>query len=111
MPTPTALIVGVGASEGVGAATARRFVREGLHVFIAGRTQSKVDAVAAEIRAAGGKVDALVGDASIEADAERFVATAEKAGPLAIALHNAGNNRQDSILDLSRENFEQLWRE
>ena len=82
MPTSTALVVGVGASQGVGAATARRLAGEGLHVFVAGRTQAKIDIVAAEIRAAGGKADALVGDASVEADAERFVTTAEKAGPL-----------------------------
>jgi NAD(P)-dependent dehydrogenase (short-subunit alcohol dehydrogenase family) len=111
MPTSTALVVGVGASQGVGAATARRFAREGLHVLVAGRTQAKVDTVAAEIRAAGGKADAIVGDASIETDAERFIATAEKVGPLAIVVHNAGTNRQDSILELEVANFEQLWRE
>lgn len=107
----TALVVGVGASRGLGAAAARRFAREGLHVVIAGRTREKLDGVAAEITASGGSVEPVVGDASLEADAARFVATAEARGPLAIALHNAGSNRQDSILELERANFEQLWRD
>jgi NAD(P)-dependent dehydrogenase (short-subunit alcohol dehydrogenase family) len=107
----TALVVGVGASEGLGAASARRFAREGLHVFVAGRTQAKIDQVADEIRASGGSADAIVGDASIEADAKRIVATADANGGLVLALHNAGTNRFDSILEIARADFEQLWRE
>lgn len=107
----TALVVGVGASEGLGAASARRFAREGLHVVVAGRTQAKVDKVAQEIRASGGSAEAVVGDASIEDDAARFVAVADAKGTLALALHNAGNNRYDSILEIARADFEQLWRE
>ena len=64
----TALIVGVGASEGLGAAAARRFAREGLHVVVAGRTAEKVERVAQEIRASGGSAEAVVGDAARESD-------------------------------------------
>lgn len=107
----TALVVGVGASRGLGAAAARRFAREGLHVVIAGRTREKLEQVAAEIAATGGAVEAVVGDASLEADAARFIAAAEAKGPLALTLHNAGTNRRDSILELAAKDFEQLWRE
>jgi NAD(P)-dependent dehydrogenase (short-subunit alcohol dehydrogenase family) len=107
----TALIVGVGASQGLGAASARRFAREGLHVVIAGRTAEKLRQVAAELAAAGGSVETVTGDGSVEADAARFVAAAEARGPLALVLHNAGSNRRDSILELERADFEQLWRE
>ncbi len=107
----TALVVGVGASQGLGAAAARRFAREGLQVFVAGRTPAKLDRVAREIRDGGGKAEMLIGDASLEADAARFVQAAEAAGPLALVLHNAGSNRRDSILELRREDFEQLWRD
>jgi NAD(P)-dependent dehydrogenase (short-subunit alcohol dehydrogenase family) len=107
----TALVVGVGASDGLGAASARRFAREGLAVFVAGRTAAKVEAVAAEIRAAGGMAEAVTGDAANEADAARFVDVAEARGPLALALHNAGSNRRDSILELQAADFELLWRE
>ena len=36
-----AVVVGVGAGQGLGAALARRFAREGLHVFVAGRTPDR----------------------------------------------------------------------
>lgn len=107
----TALVVGVGASQGLGAAAARRFAAGGLRVVLAGRTQAKVEQVAAEIRDAGGSAAAVVGDASVEADAARFVAAADADASLALVLHNAGSNRQDSILELQRADFEQLWRE
>jgi NAD(P)-dependent dehydrogenase (short-subunit alcohol dehydrogenase family) len=108
---PTALIVGVGASQGLGAASARRFARGGYHVVIAGRTAQKLEQVAKEIETDAGSVEFVVGDASLEADAQRIVAVAEQQGPIEVTLHNAGSNRHVSILDLEVETFEQLWRE
>src|SRR5882724_8078837 len=107
----TALIVGVGASAGLGAALARRFAREGFLVFAAGRTKEKVEATVSEIRNSGGDVRALVGDASREVDMAAFVDEAEQAAPLDVAIHNAGNNRASSILDMDIAMFERLWRE
>ena len=107
----TALIVGVGASEGLGAAAARRFAREGLHVVVAGRTAEKVEHVAEEISASGGSAEAVVGDAAVEGNAIRFVETAEAKGPLAIVLQNSGNNRRDPFLELVTSDFEAIWRE
>jgi 3-oxoacyl-[acyl-carrier protein] reductase len=57
-----------GAAGAMGSAVARAFAREGAHVELAGRTFEKVQALAAEISAAGGsaaaaKVDALDQDA------------------------------------------------
>src|SRR5689334_11957290 len=107
----TALVVGVGASQGLGAASARRFSRAGFRTVIAGRTRQKLEQVAEGIASNGGSVEFVVGDASVEADAQRIVATAESLGPLELALHNAGSNRRDSILELNAADFEQLWRE
>jgi NAD(P)-dependent dehydrogenase (short-subunit alcohol dehydrogenase family) len=50
----TAVIYGGGG--GIGGAVARAFAREGASVYLAGRTQATLDAVAEEIRAAGGTV-------------------------------------------------------
>jgi short-subunit dehydrogenase len=55
-------VVVVGASRGTGAEAARRFAREGLHVFLAGRTEKRLDAVAKEIEAAGGRATAVPTD-------------------------------------------------
>jgi NAD(P)-dependent dehydrogenase (short-subunit alcohol dehydrogenase family) len=57
----TAIIYGGGG--GIGGGVARTFAREGARVFLAGRTREKLDAVANDIRSAGGRADAAVVDA------------------------------------------------
>ena len=51
----TAIIYGAGG--GIGGGVARTFAREGAAVFLAGRTRPTLDAVAAEITAAGGSAE------------------------------------------------------
>ena len=55
----TAIVIGVGAGEGLGAAVCRMAAGEELHVFVGGRTAAKVEAVADAIRAAGGSATAI----------------------------------------------------
>ena len=38
---PSAIVVGVGAKQGLGAALCRRFAAQGYHVFVAGRTREQ----------------------------------------------------------------------
>ena len=61
-----AVIIGVGAEQGLGSQLAKRFASEGLHVFIAGRTLSRVQERANEIEQAGGEATAVCADASDE---------------------------------------------
>ena len=63
----SALVVGVGASGGLGAALCRRFARAGLHVVVSGRSADKLEKVASEIRDAGGEATAVVADATVAA--------------------------------------------
>ena len=44
----TAIVIGVGPDQGLGAQLCKRFAAEGLHVLVAGRTQSSLDAVVAD---------------------------------------------------------------
>ena len=44
-----AVVIGVGASRGTGAAVARRFAREGYHVYLGARSGERLEAVAKEI--------------------------------------------------------------
>jgi NAD(P)-dependent dehydrogenase (short-subunit alcohol dehydrogenase family) len=46
-----------GGGGAIGGAVARAFAREGAKVFLAGRTLTKLDAVAEQIRAVGGYAD------------------------------------------------------
>ena len=52
-----------GAGGGIGGGVARTFAREGARVFLAGRTLKTLEVAAADIKAAGGKVEVAVVDA------------------------------------------------
>src|SRR6185503_2254767 len=106
------LVVGVGASQGLGAAIARRFAAGGFPVAIAGRNAEKLEATAAELKANSNvPVAHAVGDASKADDVARFVETSQSLAPLAVAVHNAGSNRPAPFLKISEEHFTSHWRE
>ena len=56
---PSAIVVGVGAEQGLGAALCRRFAAQGYHVFVAGRTSGKIEKVAHNIAGDGGSAEAI----------------------------------------------------
>jgi NAD(P)-dependent dehydrogenase (short-subunit alcohol dehydrogenase family) len=106
-----AIVVGVGARAGLGAALCRRFAREGLHVFPSGRTAQKLEAVAQEICDAGGAATPIVADATLSADVVRlFDAAAERTGVPDLVVYNAGNNRFRPLLEMDDAFFEDLRR-
>lgn len=111
---PSAIVVGVGAQQGLGAALCRRFAREDFHVYVAGRTQAKIDAVVQAIRAKGGSADAVLVDATREADVVRLFAGAFAAKPdvqpPGVVAFNAGNNAVIPLAELSAQQFEDFWR-
>ena len=88
-----AIIIGVGAEEGLGAAVGRRFARAGFEVFLGGRTEAKVTRVAEAIRKSGGLAHAVSMDATIPADVIEAFERATENGtvPLDVAVFNAGN--------------------
>jgi NAD(P)-dependent dehydrogenase (short-subunit alcohol dehydrogenase family) len=102
----TAVIYGGGGA--IGGAVARVFAREGAKVFIAGRTQQKLDVVAADITAAGGTVETAQVDAfDLRAVEKHAAAIAAKAGGIDIAL-NAVSVMHDQgtlLADLSLDEF------
>lgn len=107
-----AIVVGVGASEGVGGAVSRRLAREGKSVFIVGRTADRLEAVAEEIRGGGGACTAVVADATSSEDIARVFEVVEKesGAPPRIVIYNAGNNFPKNLLDMTDEEFESSWR-
>ncbi len=82
-----------GGSQGIGRATALRLAEEGAGVVIAARGRERLDQVALEIRAGGGRVAAVQADVSRAEDCARLVAEAVKAfGRLDILVNNAGTS-------------------
>ena len=85
----TAVVYGGGGA--IGGAAARVFAREGARVFLAGRTQSKLAAVARDIESAGGSAEFAVLDVFDEAAVHAHAdAVAAKAGGIDIMLNAIG---------------------
>ena len=79
-----------GASRGLGAALARRLGRAGARLALVARGHEELDAIAREIRAAGGEAHALPGDLGDKRDAHRIAgAAAALVGPIDVLVHNA----------------------
>jgi NAD(P)-dependent dehydrogenase (short-subunit alcohol dehydrogenase family) len=112
--TPTAIVVGVGAERGLGAALARKFAAEGHHVLVAGRTPAKIEQVVATIDGSGGSAEAVPTDTTIEADIvrlfDRGMAPGRGRAPVDLVVANAGNNRRLDFRELSADTFEEFWR-
>jgi NAD(P)-dependent dehydrogenase (short-subunit alcohol dehydrogenase family) len=112
--TRTAIVVGVGAVRGLGAALCRRFAAEGHHVLVAGRTEAKLQEVVAAIQDGGGSAEAVVTDATREADVRRLfdrgMAPGAGRDPVDLVVSNAGNNRRLDFRELDAETFEAFWR-
>ena len=82
-----------GGTQGIGKATAQKLAAEGASVVIVARGQEGLDAVAAEIRGAGGKVATVSADVSKPDDCDRVIAEAVKAfGGVDILVNNAGTS-------------------
>jgi NAD(P)-dependent dehydrogenase (short-subunit alcohol dehydrogenase family) len=111
---PTAVVVGVGAERGLGAALCRCFAGEGHHVLVAGRTAASIEAVARTIEAAGGSAEPVVTDATREDDVirlfDRAMTPGDGKGPADLVVYNAGNNRRIDFREVSAELFESFWR-
>jgi NAD(P)-dependent dehydrogenase (short-subunit alcohol dehydrogenase family) len=85
----TAVIYGAGGA--IGGAVARAFAGEGARLFLTGRDVAKVDAVAAEIVAAGGVAEAAHVDALDEhAVEEHLTAVVDTAGGVDISFNAIG---------------------
>jgi NAD(P)-dependent dehydrogenase (short-subunit alcohol dehydrogenase family) len=80
-----------GASRGIGAAAARELAAQGASVLLCARSAGDIEAVAAEIVAAGGRAEALRCDVARYADVEAAVARCRAAfGRVDILVNNAG---------------------
>lgn len=84
-----------GGSEGIGRATALRFVQEGAKVAICARRAEVLNAFADELRKSGADVLAVVADAAKAGEAERFIEeTVKRFGRIDVVVNNAGATGQ-----------------
>src|ERR1700685_109778 len=80
-----------GGGRGIGRAIALRFAAEGAPVVVTARSEKEIGGVAAEIRAAGGRAEAVAADVTLAEDCEKIVRRAKEAfGAVQILVNNAG---------------------
>jgi len=108
--TPACLIIGAG--DGVGAAVARAFAREGLAVCVTRRPRhlDKLEALAATLRAEGGMAHAYGVDARNEADMIALIDRIEaEVGPLEVVVFNIGANVRFSVVETTAQVYSKVW--
>ena len=80
-----------GASSGIGLAVAQHLAREGVAVAIGARRAERLDDAVRDIRAHGGRAEAVVADVTSEGDVQRLVQHARATfGRLDVMICNAG---------------------
>lgn len=92
----------------IGGAVARAFARAGADLYLAGRTQTKLDAVVRDIIASGGRAEAAQVDALDERAVQRHAdAVAARAGRIDIALNAVGvvHVQGTPLAELSLEDY------
>lgn len=82
-----------GSSRGIGRSIAEQLARAGAMVVISSRKANACEAVAAQIRAEGGRAEVIAANIGDKAQVEHLVATArERCGPIDILVCNAATN-------------------
>lgn len=103
------MVLITGASAGIGAGLAREFVRRGHGVALVARRIEQLEALAAELRTAGGQASAHRGDVTVDGDIVRVIGELAAMGRAPdIVIANAGfgvvgNARSLSIEDYRRQ--------
>ena len=97
-----------GAGRGIGLACAQALAAVGAHVSLLSRTRSELEQAAEIIEAGGGCADVLVCDCADAAAVSEVIGGAP--GHWDVLVNNAGTNRPQTFLEVTREAFEDVMR-
>lgn len=112
MATRKGVCLVIGAGDGLGSAVARAFAAEGLTVCLTRRPRNldRLEALAEEIRAAGGSAHAFGCDAREEAEVIALFDRIEAdIGPLEVVVFNIGANVRFPIVETTARVFTKVW--
>jgi NAD(P)-dependent dehydrogenase (short-subunit alcohol dehydrogenase family) len=102
----------IGAGDGLGAAVARAFAREGMQVCVTRRPRNleSLEALAASIRETGARAHAFGLDARVEADVIALFETIEREiGPLEVVVFNIGANVRFPVVETTERVYTKVW--
>jgi 3-oxoacyl-[acyl-carrier protein] reductase len=98
-----------GGGKGIGRAIAARLACGGATVVLSGRDAAALETACGEIRAQGGKALAVPGDVAKASDADHLCAkTLEAFGRADILVNNAGITRDNLVMRMSEEEWDQV---
>jgi 3-oxoacyl-[acyl-carrier protein] reductase len=96
-----------GASQGIGHACALALAREGATVAVAARNQQKLEQLAGQIAATGGKAAAFVIDVADEEQVKSAIKSAlAQFGKIDILVNNAGITRDQLVMRMKRADWD-----
>ncbi len=100
-----------GASRGIGRAIATRLAREGRHVFLCARSEGALKDLASSIASEGGAASVRTCDMGDRAQVQAMVESViEEGGRLDILVNNAGITRDNLLMRMSDEEWDEVLR-
>jgi len=94
-----------GAGRGIGRACALALAEAGAEVWLAARTRGEIEQAAGEIRAAGGKAQAVACDVTNSGDLRKIISSLPV---LDVLVNNAGTNIPEPFVEVSEEHLDRL---
>lgn len=98
-----------GGANGIGLATARKFAQEGAIVIVCDLKADQVDAAVAQLQAQGAQARGFVVDVTQRADVDAMVAKVKEAyGRVDVLINNAGITADARLVKMTEEQFDRV---
>ena len=104
-------VIIIGAGPGLGSSLARKFAKEGHHVFAVRRERhsEELNSLCDEIKESGGSAKAIPSDAREEEQVISLFSEVAKSGPIDCVIFNIGANVFFSIEETTSRVFRKIW--
>ncbi len=104
-------VIIIGAGPGLGSSLARKFAKEGHHVFVVRRERhsEELNSLCNEIKESGGSATAIPSDAREEEQVISLFSEVAKSGPIDCVVFNIGANVFFSIEETTSRVFRKIW--